>query len=140
MQSAPNAQNSSRRFSIGPPMPSDWHGQAVCMFFYDFVITSKDATTDVGYLQILPDLWNKDFNTPACQEAVSAVALMYLAHRSSLDNLVFQARHHYGTALRLIAGALSSQEELKKDSTLAAILCAGLYEVCIRLHRIWTSS
>ena len=133
-----SAQNSSRGSSICPPMPPDWHGQAVCMFFYDFVVTSSDARTDVGYLQILPDLWNKDFNTPACQEAVSAAALMYLAHRSSLENLVFQARHHYGTTLRLIAGALGSQEELKKDSTLAAVLCAGLYEVRIRLY--WTSS
>ena len=133
MRSAPNAPNSSRGSSICPPMASDWHGQAVCMFFYDYVVTSRDATTDVGYLQILPDLWNKDGNTPAYQEAVSAVSLMYLAHRSSLDCLVLQARHHYGTALRLIAAALRDQEELKKDSTLAAILCAGLYEVCMRM-------
>ena len=136
MRSAPSAQNSSRGLSICPPMAADWHSQAVCMFFYDFVITSKDATTDVGYLQILPDLWNKDFNTPACQETISAVALMYLAHRSSLEYPLLQARHHYGNALRLIAGALGNQEELKKDSTLAAVLCAGLYEVCIRLYGI----
>ena len=133
MRSAPSAQNSSRGSSICPPMASDWYGQAVCMFFYDYVITSSDATTDVGYLQILPDLWNKDGNTPAYQEAVSAVALMYLAHRSNLEYLVLQARHRYGTALRLIAGALRDQEELKKDSTLAAILCAGLYEVYMKL-------
>lgn len=110
-------------------MSPDWNHQAVCLFFHDYVIKSSEATTDFGHLQILPDLWDKEDSTPALKEAVSATALMSLGHRSSLGHLVVQARQRYGMALRLIASALSNYEEIQKDSTLAAILCAGLYEV-----------
>lgn len=110
-------------------MPSDWHGQAICMFLHDDVIQLSDSTIGFGLLQSLPELCSKEDNTPVLQEAVSAVALVSLTHRSSLDYLLFQARQRYGRVLQLIANALVNHEDLKKDSTLAAILCAGYYEV-----------
>ena len=110
-------------------MASDWHGQAVCMFLHDYVIQASPSDIQFGFLQSLPDLCSKEDNTSVVQEAVSAVALMSLAHRSSMDHLVVQARQRYGKALKLIALALNDPEELKKDSTLAAVLCASCYEV-----------
>ena len=109
-------------------MASDWNGQAVCMFFHDYVVPSNNSDNHFAFLQSLPDLWAKEENTPVFQEAISAVALLSLAHRSSLDYLLLQARQHYGKVLKLIAAALSNPEELKKDSTLGAILCANYYE------------
>lgn len=129
MRSLARSQDSRRSSSIGAPMASDWHGQAVCMFFHDYVVPSTHPDKQYAFLQSLPDLWANEENTPVFKEAVSSVALMSLAHRSSLDYLVVQARQQYGKVLKLIAAALSDPEELKKDSTLAAILCANYYEV-----------
>ena len=100
------------------------------MFFYDYVSQPTGSSNDYGSFQSLPDLWSKEENASALHEAVSAVALMSLAHRSSLGYLIGQARQHYGNFLRLTAKAIiGDQEELKKDSILAAILCANFYEV-----------
>ncbi len=110
-------------------MASDWHGQAVYIFFNDYVIQTSESTVDFGFLESLPGLWAREDDTSVCREAVSAVALMSLAHRSSLNYLVIQARQRYGKALQLIAKALNNPEELGKDSTLASVLCAGYDEV-----------
>lgn len=110
-------------------MPVDWHSQSVCMFFHDYVIKPRDDKVCFGFLHGLPDLLSKDDGSSAFEEAVSSVALMSLANRSSLEYLVPQARKRYGKALSLIAEALRNQESLKDDRVLATILCLGYYEV-----------
>ena len=65
----------------------------------------------------------------ASAKAVTAVALTSLAHRTSLDCLSAQARQEYGTALALLSRSLRTQQAIKADSTLAAILCLDIYEV-----------
>lgn len=114
-------------------MPADWHAQSVCMFFHDYVIKPSDDKVCFGFLHGLPDLLSKEHGTSAFEEAVSAVALISFAHRSSLEYLVPQARQRYGRALSLIAEALRKQENLKEDPVLATILCLGYYEVTLAL-------
>lgn len=118
-------------------MPTDWHGQSVCMFFHDYVIKSGDDKVGFGFLHGLPDLLSKEDGDSAFREAISAVSLMSLAHRSNLDCLVPQARQRYGKALSLIAGDLHQQENLKEDRVLATVLCMGYYEV---LRTLWSAT
>lgn len=128
--STTSSQQSRSTSSISSPMPTDWNGQSVCLFLHDYVIKSnEDNVFGFGFLQCLPDLLQRSDDTPACQEAVSALALMSLAHRSSLEYLLPQARQRYGKSLSLVAGALRKQENLDGDAILAAVLCLGYYEV-----------
>ena len=117
-------------------MPTDWHGQSVCMFFHDYVIKSGDDKVGFGFLDGLPDLLSKEDGDSSFQEAVSAVSLMSLAHRSNLDCLLPQARQRYGKALALTAVALRNEENLREDRVLATILCMGCYEVILT---IWSA-
>ena len=99
------------------------------MFFHDYVIKSSDDKVGFGFLHGLPDLLSREDGDSALREAISAVSLISLAHRSNLDRLVPQARQRYGKALSLVAGDLNRQENLKEDRVLATILCMGYYEV-----------
>ena len=45
--------------------------------------------------------------------------------------MVPQSRQRYGKALQLLSTALRDQKDLKKDSTLATVLCLGIYEVFV---------
>ena len=119
----------SQKVSISKPMPTDWRAQAVSFFFNDYVIMSSDSTVGFGFLQCLPTIWSKNPEAAAYQEAVSAVALASFANRSSLDYLVIQARQRYGKALQLSNATLRKSGEVGKDSTLATILCLGIYEL-----------
>ena len=116
--------------SISPPLSIDWHSQSVCMFFRDYVIQLRDSTIGSGWLENLPDLEIEDKESSAMHQAVSAVSLTSLAHRSScFDYLVPEARQEYGKALRLVFQAMQDPKQLKQDSTLATVLCLGVYEV-----------
>lgn len=129
----------SRTSSISAPLATDWHTQAVCMFFHDYVMEPGESTAGVGFLYGLPELWRDERTTSALQETVSAVALTSLAHRSScFDYLVPQARQCYGKALQLTTRILSDPKEVRKDSTLATILCLGMYEACPLLGGVRT--
>lgn len=98
------------------------------MFFHDYVIAHLDSKVSFGFLQNLPEMWKKGSETHAYQEAVTSVALASFAHRSSLDYLVVQARQRYGKALQLAHKVMSHGDEMRKDSTLATVLCLGFYE------------
>lgn len=119
----------SQKVSISKPMPTDWRAQAVSFFFNDYVIMSSESTVGFGFLQCLPAIWSKSPEAAAYQEAVSAVALASFAHCSSLDYLVVQARQRYGKALQLSNATFQRHGEVGKDSTLAAVLCLGIYEL-----------
>ncbi|KAL8790282.1 MAG: hypothetical protein Q9195_006440 [Heterodermia aff. obscurata] len=119
----------SQKLAISKPMATDWRAQAVSFFFNDYVVMSSESTVGFGFLQCLPDIWSKSPEAAAYQEAVSAVALASFAHRSSLDYLVVQARQRYGKALQLSNATLQKSAEVGKDSTLATVLCLGIYEL-----------
>ena len=107
-------------------MTRDWRDQAVCMFFHDYSVVPTGSAIGTGFLQNVPELFTKEPEMSALTKAVSAVALTSLAHRTSLDCLSAQARQQYGTALSLLNKSLRTQQALKADSTLAAILCLDI--------------
>ena len=117
------------------PMTRDWRNQAVCMFFHDYLVVPTGSAIGTGFLQNVPELFTKEPEMSALTKAVSAVALTSLAHRTSLDCLSTQARQQYGTALSLLNKSLRTQQAVKADSTLAAILCLDIYEVSYLLSQ-----
>ena len=117
------------------PMTRDWQNQAVCMFFHDYLVVPTGSAIGTGFLQNVPELFTKEPEMSALTKAVSAVALTSLAHRTSLDCLSTQARQQYGTALSLLNKPLCTQQAVKADSTLAAILCLDIYEVSYLLSQ-----
>ncbi len=123
-----------RQLSLSAPMPTDRHRQAICMFLHDYVIDAQESHMNHGHLQILPDMLVKMGESSALSQAVSAVALTSLAHRSSLGYLIPQARQAYGNALRSIHAILKNNADfsgaaIRSDHTLATILCLDLHEV-----------
>ena len=100
------------------------------MFFSDYVIQPRDSMIGFGFMQGLPDLWMHDDEASPYRQTVSAVALTSLAHRSScFDYFAHEARQRYGNAMRLLMKSLQNPEEWRRDSTLATVLCLGVYEV-----------
>ncbi len=116
-------------------MARDWRNQAVCMFFHDYLVVPRGSAIGTGFLQNIPELLTKEPEMSALTKAVSAVALTSLAHRTSLDCVSAQARQQYGTALCLLNRSLRTQQAVKADSTLAAILCLDIYEVSDLLNQ-----
>ena len=112
-------------------MTTDWHSQAVNLFFHDYVIQPSESKMGIGYLQCLPDLWYTSAQDSALRLTVSAVALTSLANRSScFGSLLPQASQRYGKALQQFTKSLTNQDDLKKDSTLATVFLFGIHEVC----------
>ena len=118
-----------RNLSISAPIPTNWQQQAIAVFFRDFVIESGESRIDFGYLQHLPDLLTRAREPSPLSEAVSAVALTNLAHRSSLSYLIPAGRQAYGSALRMLSAALTRNMDICSDQTLATVLCLDFYEV-----------
>jgi len=99
------------------------------MFFHDYVINARDSRIGLGSLQSLPDLTSKAGDRSALSEAVSAVALSNLAHRTTLLYITPAGRQAYGKALRLFTTVLSEDPQQCDDQTVATVLCLDLYEV-----------
>lgn len=99
------------------------------MFLRDYIIDPFDSKINFGHLQNLPNLLTKANPSSALSEAVSAVALTSLAHRSSLSYIVPAGRQSYGKALRLLSTSFRENADICGDQTLATVLCLDLYEV-----------
>ena len=139
-----NGPSSNRRLGDGmqqsllpSPISTDWRQQAIAMFFHDYIIGSKESKIDFGYLQDLPDVLSRAGDSSALSEAVSAVALTNLAHRSSLPYLKSAGRQAYGRSLGLFNAVLREDTDVCSDQTLATVLCLDFYEVSSTFH--WLS-
>ena len=104
------------------------------MFLRDYVIEPFESKINFGHLQNLPGLLSKAGQSSALSEAVSAVALTSLAHRSSIPYIVPAGRQAYGKALRQLSTVFKDNIDICGDQTLTTVLCLDLYEVSDRLH------
>ena len=114
--------------TLAPPMPNDWHQQAICQFFYDYVIP-VDNKGRGGFLVFLPDLYQRSQGAQFLVEAVQAVSMASLASRKSMPHLMIRARRSYGKALALVNTALDHEEQKKSDELQASLLLLTKYEV-----------
>lgn len=139
VRSAPSdSSSSSWQLSVPASVPShisiDWHGQAISMFFHDYVIDREESQIDTGYLDVIPSMLAKASDTSSLSQAVSAVALASFAHRSRLEYLIPQARKAYGKALQSTISTIGkhpdpSDPHISGDFMLATIIMLSSYEV-----------
>ncbi|KAI9369079.1 hypothetical protein BJX61DRAFT_179322 [Aspergillus egyptiacus] len=113
---------------------STWEERAVCYFFDQY--TSGDSPEEaVSYLSFLPSLYSvcrengADSQTAASLRlAVDATALMTLSNHVNAPSLVLRAREYYGSALRGLRQALTTQNQAVKDETFATMVLLALFE------------
>ena len=117
--------------TLAPSMPTDWHQQAICQYFYDYVIPVDDKGRG-GCLTYLPEFYQRDHRAPFFVEALDAVSMGSLASRMSMPYLMMRARKSYGKALTLINMALDNEEQKKSDELQASLLLLTTYEASRR--------
>ena len=108
----------------------DWAHQAMCLFFFDYVISQQEARMSFGFLQGLPDLVTRAPEESLLRNAVAAVSMASLSYQSTFDYLLVEARRRYGVALQMLKTLLSRNVDLAEDSTLATVMCLDFFEVC----------
>ncbi|PYH97854.1 Zn(II)2Cys6 transcription factor [Aspergillus ellipticus CBS 707.79] len=95
-----------------------------------FVLThlvGKGPSYD-AHLYFLPALLEVD-SSPAVMASVNAAGLATLANIQRCPRLMLEARRQYTTALSQTNVALNDQARATTDSTLAAVLLLGIYEI-----------
>ncbi|KAH8819700.1 hypothetical protein F5884DRAFT_23244 [Xylogone sp. PMI_703] len=103
--------------------------QAPCYFLANYVLMHKESSPG-GYLDFLVPMVKTESPDSVVIAAFQAVAMAALANRPNAkgSGLMHQAFTKYAQALRLTNLALQDQTLQKEDSTLAAVLCLGLFE------------
>jgi hypothetical protein len=109
-------------FSIAPTIEE----RATGFFFSNFVISVRGPTR--GHLDYLENIYNTDDMDDNLLSSMKAVGLAGYSHVAHAPQLIKDARQEYTKALRLTNLALRSPKDVKKDSTLLAIMILGIFE------------
>ncbi|CZT08308.1 hypothetical protein WAI453_007314 [Rhynchosporium graminicola] len=113
---------------VAPSIPLEQ--QAPCFFVSNFVIAPRQQSR--GYFDFLMPMLKNESSDSHLSLAFSAVAMASLANRPNTRGqrmLFSQAIGQYAKALKATNLALQSPVNQKTDSTLAAILMLGFFEV-----------
>ncbi|KAL8791139.1 MAG: hypothetical protein Q9195_006036 [Heterodermia aff. obscurata] len=116
--------------NLAPPMPTDWHQQALCQFFYDYIIPADDKGR-AGSMTFLPDLYQQNQGIPFLVESVDAVSMASLAGRNSMSHLMMRARRAYGKAINFVNMALNHEEQKISDELQVSVMLLTMYEVMV---------
>jgi hypothetical protein len=109
-------------FSIAPTIEE----RATGFFFSNFVIGVQGPTR--GHLDHLENVYNTDDMDDNLLASMKSVGLAGYSHAVHAPQLMKDARQEYMKALRLTNLALRSPRDVKKDSTLLAIMILGIFE------------
>ncbi|KAL3469620.1 hypothetical protein BJX99DRAFT_251870 [Aspergillus californicus] len=139
--SPPSNQLGRRRDSATPSLTihqvadSTWEERAVC-YFFDQYTSGGDPDEAISYLSFLPSLYatcrdngpESSTTASALRLAVDATSLMALGTDVHSPSLTLRARGCYGSALRGLRQALTTQTQAVKDETFAAMVLLALFE------------
>ncbi len=109
-------------FSIAPTIEE----RATGFFFSNFVIGVHGPTR--GHLDHLENVYNTDDMDDTLLASIRSVGLAGYSHVVQAPQLMKDARQEYMKALRLTNLALRSSKDVKKDSTLLAVMILGIFE------------
>jgi len=129
---AENALVEDRQTFLKPPvgvlpfLNTNWQKNAVERFLADYTTTSDVVP---GNLQFLPNLCASPNLCCYLKEALHAAAFKSLGNQLGFEWMGNEGDLAYGRALPLLAEALAC--EATEDSTLAATLLFGMYEVSL---------
>lgn len=83
-----------------------------------------------GWLNFLPDLFQRCNENSALSQAVFAAAYANIAQKSANRKFSIEAVSYYLKALKLVSSTLSESQVASGDGTMTAVLVLGIYEVC----------
>ncbi|KAI1623283.1 hypothetical protein EDD37DRAFT_464370 [Exophiala viscosa] len=124
------ASSVSRSQSLGTPAvppQQNFCDQAVCFFFHQYIIASTDGGNP-GFLDFLPELYERTSADDALSQAVKAVSYITLSGQSSVKILSDKGHEHYRTTLQRITQMLQTPEGAAQDSLIVAIMLVVLFE------------
>ena len=99
--------------------------------FFDYVFQKNTSLNRTGYLEYLPQTYEKRNNHTLFCSAFKATALANFARRCNSDIASDAAFGEYGKAIQLINAALIKTEQAREDETLLACQLLGYCEVCL---------
>jgi hypothetical protein len=125
-----NPSNLESEPALAPGLLIPTEQQASCHFVSNYVLVPQQGGTR-GFLDYIIPLLKTDGPNTHLTNAFDACALASLANRPGAagSGLEKKALGHYTQALAATHIALKDPEASKSDSTLAAVLLLGLFEV-----------
>lgn len=106
--------------------------RAITFFLHQYafsVRTSSDTGISPGVHEHLPTLLQQESPTGALSNIVSAAGLAALANAGTSTPWRYEAYRFYGRALQQLQIDLMDSARMKSDSTLAAVMLMGTFEV-----------
>lgn len=104
------------------------------MFFHDYVVESCPGICE-GWLDYLPDLYERQSEDSGLHDAVLAAAYANIAQKTARKDLELKATLFYRASLETVQKNLSHAERATSDTNMTAVILLGLYEVSTpRLH------
>ena len=122
-----NVPRNLSRSCITPSMTTDWHHEAICHFFDNYI--QKVSPGRPTYLEILPNLYGRSSHVEYFSAALEAVSLSGLANQRRSPHLLLQARRCFGRAVKSLNKALDNTDEAKSDQALVTAFLISKYEV-----------
>ena len=118
--------------SIIPALNVSTEEQASCHFLSNYVLVPRDGGGTRGYMEFIVPLMNLKSGNAHLRQAFTACAMASLGNRANAygSKLSSDALIEYTKALQSTHAALKDPVQSLSDSTLAAVLMLGLFEVC----------
>ena len=114
----------------GTPTPfaavKNWRASAVARFFTDYAV---DSDIVLNMTIVLPGLYRSPDAYACFKDAVHAAAFVNQANALGLEWMFIEAKAAYGRALTSLARVFLDPIDVLKNTTLAAPVVIGLYEV-----------
>ena len=102
--------------------------QALCHFLANWILIHPEGTSH-GYMECTVPLIERAPPESAFALSIKATAMASLATRPHSKALISRANIHYAKAICTLNAALRDPVMAYQDSTLAAVITLGLYEV-----------
>ncbi|KAJ8063540.1 hypothetical protein OCU04_007412 [Sclerotinia nivalis] len=115
--------------SLCPPLTAALEERAICFFLSNYVLIPH-GPIKCGFLWFLLPLMKLQ-PSAILSDSLSAVALATFGNQPNARMLKPKAEQAYSKALRQITNALGDPKQVAEDTTLAAVLLLGLFEVTI---------
>lgn len=115
-------------------MAIDWEQHALKYFFYFHTIPQRarcGTNGFIGYMGFLEDFCQNTTSGSYLHDALHAIALVSIAHRTDLKWLPAKAMTYRASALNSLRQALSNEVEARSDNVLPALFLLERFEVSL---------
>lgn len=105
------------------------------IFFHEFILEACGGVCP-GWLDFLPDLFERYPQSSALNNAVCAAAYANMAQKMDNTALALESVSFYRKSLETVNNSLSDPKTATSDVTMTAVILLGIYEVSFDLKTI----